>query len=76
MKTITKNNKSLYLFEDAEYLNINNQNIVVGNPEVLIISDCNLTNVVLHENVEPPEDWIGCKYFFDGTAWTLNPDYI
>jgi len=23
-----------------------------------------------------PDDWTGNKYFYDGAAWTLNPDWI
>jgi hypothetical protein len=76
MKTLTKNSLSLYLLNDSEALDIATDKITVGNPPKFIIGDCNSTNTVLHEGVTAPEDWIGCKYFFDGTDWTLNPDWV
>lgn len=76
MKTLTKNNLSLYLLADDEALNITTQDITVGNPAKFIIGDCNSTNTVLQEGVTGPVDWIGGKYFFDGTDWTLNPDWV
>jgi hypothetical protein len=76
MKTLTKSNLSLYLFNNDTVLNITATDITVGNPVDFIISDCNSNDTVLHENVTSPEDWVGCKYFFDGVTWTLNPDWI
>jgi len=78
MKTLVKNsdNTSLYVFEDSEMLDIQTDKIVVGDPERMIIGDCNSGNVTLHENVTPPNDWVGGKYFFDGTDWTQNPNYV
>jgi hypothetical protein len=76
MKTLTKNNLSIYLFDDAEPLAITASEITVGSPAKLIIGDCNASNTVLHENVTAPEDWYGHKYLFDGTAWTLNPNWV
>lgn len=76
MKTLTKNTLSLYLFDDTEKLAITEANITVGNPAKFIIGDCNSSNTVLYESVTVPEDWTGHKYFFDGTDWTLNPDWV
>lgn len=76
MKTLTKDNRSLYLFEDLEPITITAENIVVGNPPKLIIGDCNASNTVLHENVIAPDDWAGCKYLFDGLAWTISPSWV
>ena len=75
MKTLTKNNRSLYLFEDTEYLNITSQNIIVGNPEILIISDCNSTNTVVHTDVTAPDDWVGCKYLYIDGVWLNDPTW-
>lgn len=75
MKTLTKENLSLYLFEDAEVLDITADQITVGNPAEFIIADCNSTNTVLHEDVTGPADWTGGKYFYDGADWALNPDW-
>lgn len=78
MKTLTRNdnNISLYIFDDAKLVSVQADRTVVGSPEELIIADCNSGNVTLHENVTPPEDWTGWKYFFDGTTWTQNPDWV
>jgi hypothetical protein len=78
MKTITRldNNITLYVFEDNEVIDVQEDKTVIGSPATLIISDCNSTNITVHENVTVPEDWKGWKYFFDGTDWTLNSDWI
>lgn len=76
MKTITKNNVSLYLFEDSVAITITEENSTVGEPVQFIIGDCNSSNVVLHEGVSTPDDFMGHKYFYDGTAWSLNPDWV
>ena len=75
MKTVTKNNMSLYLFDDSEHVETLENRMVVGSPVRFIVADCNTSNSVLHEGVTPPADWVGCKYMFDGTDWTLNPDW-
>lgn len=78
MKTITRNdnNISLYLFADDKALDVQSDKTIVGDPEELIIGDCNSSNVTVHENVTEPDDWFGWKYFYDGTTWTLNPDWV
>ena len=76
MKTLIKNSVSLYLFEDAEYIKMENNFIQIGYPPKLFISDCSISDTTLIENVTPPSDWAGCKYLFDGDAWTLNPEYV
>jgi len=77
MKTLVKNsdNLSLYVFDDNEALDIHADKIVVGDPERMIIGDCNSGNVTLYDNVTPPSDWTGGKYLFDGASWTANPGY-
>lgn len=76
MKTLTKDNLSLYLFVDDKPLLIEKDKITVGNPAEFIIGDCNSTNTVLHEGVTGPVDWVGGKYFYDRTEWTLNPVWV
>lgn len=75
-KTLTKENKSIYLFDDNETVVMLEDKVIIGDPEKLIIGDCNSNNTVLHEGVTAPDDWAGHKYFFDGTNWTLNPDWV
>lgn len=50
-----------------------NTTIEVGAPLEFIIGDCSVNDTVLHENVTPPEDWIGGKYLYKDTIWELNP---
>tara|TARA_R100000808_G_C2141419_1_gene149224 strand:- start:47 stop:265 length:219 start_codon:yes stop_codon:yes gene_type:complete len=71
MKTITKNNLSLYIVEDGANVVIESDKITVNNPRKFIISDLNSGNAVLHDGVIPPNDWIGGKYNYDGTNWSL-----
>jgi hypothetical protein len=75
MKTLVKNGISLYVFDDSEVLKIGNKKTVVGEPVKLIIMDCGSNNSNMHTDVTPPADWQGGKYLFDGTTWTLNPDW-
>ena len=78
MKTLVRNDNqiSLYIFDDSEIVNIAADATYIGNPLNLIISDCNLSNVTLYENVAAPEDWFGWKYTFDGTNFVANPDWV
>jgi len=71
MKTLTKNNLSLYIFEDDVSVAMTPENITVGEPAQFRILDCNSNDTVLHENVVDPDDWYGHKYAYDGTTWTL-----
>jgi hypothetical protein len=78
VKTIVENATSLskYLLDDAEVVVLNEDNIVVGNPAEFIIADLNASTATVYENVTAPADWIGNKYTFDGTDWTLNPAWV
>lgn len=78
MKTIVENVTSLskYLLDDAEVVVLNEDNIVVGDPAEFIIGDLNANTVTVYENVTAPADWTGNKYTYNGTNWTLNPDWV
>jgi len=79
MKTIVETSTGLskYLLADDVTIVSNADNIVVGDPAQFIIGDLNSGTVTITENVEnAPEDWSGNKYTFDGTTWTLNPDWV
>jgi hypothetical protein len=75
MKTIVQNenNYSSYVFEDDTEVTISSDNIITPN---FIISDLNSSNATMHENVTPPNDWVGNKYTFNGTTWAANPDWV
>ena len=76
MKTLTENTKSLYIFEDDKHLDLAGSDIIVGSPVEFIVANLGAGASTLHTNVTPPPDWAGGKYFFDGTTWTLNPDWV
>jgi hypothetical protein len=75
MKTLTKNNLSLYVFDDSKTLTITEDYINVGDPIERRISDCTSANIVLHENATPPEDWFGGKYLFVDGVWSISPNW-
>lgn len=78
MQTIveTATGLSKYLLDDAEVVVLNEDNIVVGDPAKFIIADLNASTVTVYEGVTAPEDWFGNKYTFDGTDWTLDPNWV
>ena len=77
MKTLVgQNGVSLYTFDDSEKLEITDTEITVDDPPRFIIGDCNSSNATLYTGVTPPADWVGGKYLFDGTDWTVNPSYV
>lgn len=76
MKTLLKDNVSLYLFADDKSLSIEKDSIVVGDPLEFIILDCNSSNTVLVENVSAPADWVGGKYVFDNGVWSINIHWV
>jgi hypothetical protein len=78
MKTIVENttNLSKYLLNDDVTVTLNEDTIVVGDPAMFIVADLNASTVTVYEGVTAPADWIGNKYTFDGTNWTLNPDWV
>jgi hypothetical protein len=78
VKTIVEisTNLSKYLLDDAEVVVLNDDNIVVGDPAKFIIGDLNASTATIYESVTAPADWVGNKYTFDGTDWTLNPDWV
>ena len=79
MKTIveTSSNLSKYLLADDVKITATATEITVGDPAQFIIADLNSTTVTITDNVtNAPEDWTGNKYFFDGTTWSANPDWV
>lgn len=79
MKTIVETSSGLskYLFADDVQIVTNADNIVIGNPAELTISDLNSGNTTITNNVtNAPSDWVGDRYFFDGSVWTQNPNWV
>ena len=78
MKTIiSSNNLSKYILEDNTQVTFESDCIKVGSLDDLdfTISDLNINNSSLVENIIPPDDWNGNKYFYDN-GFILNPDWI
>ena len=79
MRTIVETSSGLskYLLADDVTITATAENITVGDPAQFIIGDLNSTTVTVTDNVtNAPADWTGNKYFFDGTTWTLNSDWV
>jgi hypothetical protein len=78
MKTIiSANNLSKYILEDNTQVTFESDCIKVGSLDDLdfTISDLNSNNSTLIENIAPPDDWYGNKYFYNN-GFVLNPDWI
>ena len=79
MKTIVETSTKLskYLLADDVTITATATEITVGDPAQFIIADLNSTTVTITDNVtNAPDDWTGNKYFFDGTTWSANPDWV
>jgi hypothetical protein len=78
MKTIveTATKLSKYMLADDVAVVLNAKNILVGDPALFVIGDLKASTVSVYENVTAPDDWTGNKYNFDGTDWTVNPDWV
>ena len=74
MKTLVENSSKLskFIFEDADVVTMEERRIVCPK---FIIACHNQNDSTMYEGVTPPDDWAGNKYTFDGTSWTLNPDW-
>jgi hypothetical protein len=78
MKTIIETTSSLskYLLNDDVVVTLSADHIVVGEPPQFIVADLNADNAVVYEGVTAPDDWTGNKYTFDGSVWTLSPNWV
>ena len=79
MKTIVRkdSNISLYLLENSEYVLIEADKTIVGNPVQFYVDDCTTSDALLFDNVTDPGDWQAWKYFYiEIDGWVLNPDWI
>jgi len=79
MKVITETSTQLakYALTDSETIVSTADDLQIGNPVRFIVADLNTATVTITENVtNVPDDWVGNKYTFDGTKWTLNPNWV
>ena len=76
MKTLTKDDVSLWLFDDDEVIRLRLKQAEVGDPVRLFIADCDRDNSVLHDGVTAPEDWEVGKYLYtESGGWALNSEW-
>lgn len=75
MKTITlkADNRSILIAEDTDVVTVESNHVKRNEERIYGIG---ADTVDLYEGVTAPEDWSSSKYFFDGTAWTQNPDWV
>ena len=75
MKTVTlkSDSRSVLIAEDSDIVALES-NYVRRNDER--IYGLFASEVVLHENVDVPQDWMASRYFFDGSVWEVNPSKI
>jgi hypothetical protein len=79
MKTVVRKdtNVSLYLFPDTTVVLLNASQMQVGeNPIEFLVLDCDTSNAIIYENVTNPNNWMGWKYLYNGSAWVDNPNWI
>lgn len=76
MKTLTQDGVSHFIIDDNKYIEMLDDRINIGNPFAVVLTTYTAQNTILHENVTPPADWEGLKYLFNGTDWSLNPDFV
>jgi len=76
MKTLTlkQDNRSILLVEDSVTVTVKKDHVAKGEERIYGIHSGNVT---LHKSVKnAPSDWASSKYFFDGSTWTQNPDWV
>jgi len=78
MKILTEKTTDIckYIFQDSVTLDLKPNRIICPD---FIIDDMDASTIMLYEAVpysSIPSAYIGGKYLFDGTDFTLNPNYI
>lgn len=82
MKVLVRNedNISIYLIDDGATVSfVDDQIRITGDPAMgdVVVGDRSSDNTTLYEGVtDEPQDWFGWKYFYNGSEWTLNPDFV
>ena len=78
MKLIVETETTIvkYALSDDKALEVAAEMITVGDPPEFIIGDMGSSNATVYENVtDTPDGYFGCKYKYDGSAWTENEDW-
>lgn len=70
MKTLVKDGVSLMVLEDNTPVKMGAKIEVGDGARYIIVNDRN--NIVLYENVTPPENYKPKKFCFDGEKWSPN----
>jgi hypothetical protein len=76
MQTLVQNNVSHFIMSDETQVEMLDDRINIGNPLEVVLTTYTVHNTTLYKNVSPPSDWDGLKYLFNGTEWSLNPDFV
>jgi len=72
------NNLCTHLYPPTYQIEVTDQSVTVtiGEFNSYLVPDANSTNVTYYEGVnDVPDDWAESKYFYDGSAWSLNNDW-
>lgn len=72
------NNLCTHLYPPHHEVEVTDQCVTVRDGYLIcyVINDANSTNVTYYEGVnDVPDDWAERKYFYDGSAWSLNNDW-
>lgn len=81
MKVLVRNedNISIYLIDDGATVDfVGDQIHITGDAEMgdVVVGDRSSDDTTLYEGVtDAPDDWFGWKYYYDGSAWSLNPNF-
>ena len=73
-----ENNLCTHLYPPHHDIEVTDQSVTVRDGDLIcyVITEANSTNVTYYEGVnEVPDDWAESKYFYDGSAWSLNNDW-
>ena len=78
MKTLVDSqNLSIFLFNDSVVIEEKNGMLeIVDGSNVFFLGDKNSQNTTVHYNVNAPQDWRACRYFFNGASWVKNNAWV
>tara|TARA_R110002126_G_scaffold239981_1_gene383253 strand:- start:113 stop:427 length:315 start_codon:yes stop_codon:yes gene_type:complete len=79
MKTLidTTKNLSIFVFEDDVVIEEENGILKINdNGDVFFLGDKNFQNTAIYTDVTVPQDWRACLYFYDGSLWSKNNDWV